>query len=116
MHDRHKVAHHFLLFVLLIILHILEQSSDDLEVLGDDVAGSNLLHAEHEDGKEGVLHFVVVRVLQSLLSYDLDQGLHGFLQVLEGELGETFVLVAKTAPRYLVLVLVLDIKHFGLDL
>lgn len=57
---------------------------------------------------------VIVRVLQSLLSDDLDQGLHGLLQILEGKLGEAFVLITQAASWDLILVLILHVEDLRL--
>ena len=117
LHDGHEVTHDLFLLVLLVSLHhVFEKRADDLEILGHNKARANLLHTEHEYREECVLHLGVIRMLKGLLTDREDQLLHGLLEVLERQLGESLVLVAEAAPWHFLLVLVLDIKDLSLHL
>lgn len=93
----------------------LQKRADDLEVLGHDESRPNLLHAEHEDGEECVLHLCVIRVLESMLTDLQYQTLHRLLQILEGKLGQSLILVAEATSWHFLFVLVFHVKHFRLD-
>lgn len=82
-----------------------------MEVLGDDVARANLLHAEHEHREERVLDLRVIRVLQGLLTDELNQALYGLLKVFEWQLGQAFILSTQAASRYFFTILILDVKN-----
>lgn len=58
----HEIPHDFFLLIFFVsLLHdFLEERPYDLEILGDDEARANLLHAEHEHREESVLDFRVI--------------------------------------------------------
>ena len=115
LHNRHEVAHHLFLLILLICLHhFFEKRADYVEILRHNVARADLLHAEHEDREECVFHLRVIRVFQRLLANVLDQTLDCLLKVLERQLCKALILSTKTAARHLFSVLVLDIEDVGL--
>ena len=69
MNDWHEVSHDLLILVSVFDMpDIFKQVSDYLEVFRDDVAWAHLLHAEHENWEECVLHLRVTRMLKSLLT------------------------------------------------
>ena len=68
MDDWHEVSHDFFILIRVFDMpDILKQVSDYLKVFWDNVAWAHLLHAEHEDWEESVLHLRVTRMLESLL-------------------------------------------------
>ena len=61
-----------------------------------------------------MLDLGVVGVLQSLLSNQLNEVLHGLLYLPEWKLRQPSVLLAKGTPRHLILILIADVKDFCL--
>lgn len=62
-----------------------------------------------------MLHLCVVRVLEGVFTDLQYQTLHRLLQILEGKLGQSLILVAEAASWHLLFVLVFHVKHFRLD-
>jgi hypothetical protein len=74
------------------------------------VPRADLLHAEHEDAKEGVLDLHVVGAVQALLSNREQFLLHRLLHLLEGQLGQSLLGLSQ-AEAHLAAALVLGVEH-----
>lgn len=98
MNHWNEIAHNFLDAnrMLVEIANLFPKIANYVKVLGHNVARLDLLNAENENAEEGVLDSDIVCALQTLLPDSQKLPLKRLLDLLEGHLGQAFILLRKS--------------------